>query len=120
MSEEIHQQVLDTITRIENIGKTQTEIDSLWTEIKNLFLNEMKTLPDLPTSGNKKMKKKFRKSQPFWCQELDRLWVEACQAEKSYLNFKVLKHEDNVHKDILRQNFKNSDTVNESQRKRSG
>ena len=53
MSEEIHQQVLETISRIENVNKTQTEIDSLWTEIKNLFLNEMETLPDLPTSGNK-------------------------------------------------------------------
>ena len=38
MSEEIHQQVLDTITRIENIGKTQTEIDSLWTEINKAFV----------------------------------------------------------------------------------
>ena len=59
MSEEVNNQVLETILRLENCQKNQQEIDRLWDEVKELFLNEMSKLPDLPTSSNKKSNKNF-------------------------------------------------------------
>ena len=58
MSEEINNQVLLTIRKLELNINNQQEIDSLWGEVKELFLSEMSKLPDLPTSCNKKNNKK--------------------------------------------------------------
>ena len=54
MSDEVHQQVLSTIEKLENIVNSQHELDSLWGEIKKIFLDELKTLPLLPKCGSKK------------------------------------------------------------------
>ena len=96
MSDQIHQMVLETISKLENATKTQHEIDRLWIEIKNLFFDEMNSLPDLPKPNNKKLKSKFRKMQPFWNNELANLWFSACQAEKNYMMFKVVNNADLV------------------------
>ena len=58
MSESITRQVVDTIVRLESIESTQGEVDRLWREIKGLFLNEMESLPSIPMTNNKKLKKK--------------------------------------------------------------
>ena len=83
MSQETNQLVLDTIARLECAERNQSEINKLWQEIKTLFLNEMASLPDIPISNCKNMKKKLRKCHKFWNNELANLWSTACQAEKN-------------------------------------
>ena len=94
MTDEIHGQVLETITKIENVLQTQISIDQLWSEIKSLFILQLDKLPTLPSSNNKKQNKLFRKSQPFWNADLANLWASACQAEKSFIAFKVQSNQD--------------------------
>ena len=98
--------VLSTITRLENAVNTKNEIDALWLEVKNIFISEMSTLPDVPVSNLKKQKRKFRKGKSFWNPELENLWSETCKAEKQYLNFKVHSNLDYPFKNQLRTNFK--------------
>ena len=111
MSTEIRQQVLFTIDRIETAESTQQEINHLWSEIKNLFSEELDNIPDVPTSNNKKQKKLFRKSQPFWNADLAELWKVACQAEKNFTSFKVLNNSDFHRKSHLRLEFKNAQKI---------
>ena len=106
MSEDIFLQVQSTIERIENAINNQAEIDDLWTEIKNLFLFEMAKLPNLPTSNVKNTNKKFRKSQPFWNEELEGYWKEVCNTEKEYLQFKVSNNGQLAWKNQLRLKYK--------------
>ena len=110
MSESITRQVVDTIVRLESIESTQGEVDRLWREIKGLFLNEMESLPSIPMTNNKKLKKSLRKAQPFWNPELKNLWYATCQAEKSYLHFKVVSQADLSIKNNLQKAFKNAQT----------
>ena len=98
MTEETRLLVVDAIARLESQINNQGEIDKLWKEIKQLFLTEMEKLPDIPTTNSKKMKKNYRKMQPFWNDELGNLWFSACQAEKQYLNFKIMSKADLHHK----------------------
>ena len=65
MSEETRLLVVDTIARLENQIENQGEINRLWKEIKQLFLNEMEKLPDIPTSNSKKNEEKFQKITTF-------------------------------------------------------
>ena len=106
MSEETRQLVVDTIAKLEYIDKNQGDINTLWNEIKEIFLNEMKKLPDIPNTNNNKMKKTFRKAKPFWNNELGNLWFSACQAEKQYLNFVVISQGDHQIKKNLQSTFK--------------
>ena len=85
MSDETHQLILNTISRLENAEQNQNEINALWLEIKTLFLNEMAALPDIPSANSKKLNKSKRKGHKFWNNELANLWFGACQAEKQYL-----------------------------------
>jgi hypothetical protein len=105
---EIHHQVLQTIQKLENATANQQEVDSLWTEIKNMFLKELKTLPEMPRSGSKKSNSKFSKSTSFWNDELANLWLCVCANEKAYLAFKVRNNSDIFKKSQLRDNFKNA------------
>ena len=111
MSEDIKQAVLSTIARLENLDENQGNIDKLWGEVKELFLNEMKNLPNVPSTQNKKLKKTFRKAQPFWNIELGNLWNITCRAEKKYLNFVVTCHDNLPHKKYLHQEFKAAQTL---------
>ena len=108
MSQETLTLVQNTITRLENAEKNQNEINRLWLEIKTLFLNEMASLPNIPSSNCKKMNKKLRKGHKFWNNELANLWSIACQAEKAYTSFKVSTNADLYYKNDLRQTFKNA------------
>ena len=94
MSQEILQQVLNTISKLENIVDTKDELNKLWAEVKNIFLGEMSTLPTIPSSKLKKQNKKFRKSQPFWNSELEIMWKNSCSCEKAYLDFRVHSNKD--------------------------
>ena len=89
MSQETLKQVLNTISKLEHIVNTKDEINNLWAEVKNIFLTEMSTLPSIQASKFKKQTKKFRKSQPFWTSELEKMWNKSCSCEKAYLDFRV-------------------------------
>ena len=61
MSDETRQLVLDTIAKLETASKNQAEINRLWLEVKTLFLDEMGSLPNIPSSNCKKNEQKFQK-----------------------------------------------------------
>ena len=86
LSPGVHEQVLDTIRKIENSVRNQAEIDRLWGEIKLIFSKELDKLPDIPTSFSKKPTKQFRKCKKFWNEELSKYWKDLCKYEKQYLN----------------------------------
>ena len=107
MTNEINEQVIHTIERIENSLKTQNDIDLLWSEIKTMFTEQLEKLPTLPATGNKKQKQLFRKSQPFWNDDLANLWKIKCHAENCFTSYKVRTNQDLHHKSLLRDDFKN-------------
>ena len=106
MSEDTYRAVLSTISHLETIANTKSEIDTLWLEVKALFLTEMSSLPNLPISNSKKGNRKFRKSKQFWNDELETLWSEVCRCESQYLNYKVLSNADFPVKTNFRHIFK--------------
>ena len=106
MSSETLELVLQAITKLERRVETKKDIDNLWSEVKQIILAEMQKLPDIPRSNIKKQKQKFRKSKPFWNQELETLWNDCCKAEKAYLKFKVQNNADFRYKNNLRTTFK--------------
>ena len=57
-----------------------------------MLISELDSLPNLPTSNNKKQSQKFKKSQPFWNDNLAAAWKEVCQSEKEYLSYKANKN----------------------------
>ena len=111
MTAEIHQQVLQTIDNIETAQSTQLEINELWSQIKNLFSQELGKIPNIPMSNNKKQNKLFRKCQPFWNPDLEELWKSTCQVEKNFLTFKVKSNADNYKKSQLRIDLKNAKQI---------
>ena len=106
MSPENSQLVLNTIERIEKTSKSQSDINEIWADVKDLFINELAHLPTLPAGGNKKERSLLRQSQPYWSEELASLWKEARTAEKCWIEFKVKCNEDIGRKNSLRENFK--------------
>ena len=111
MTDEVHAQVMQTITKIEEAQSTQLEIDQLWSEIKNLFSQELNKIPCLPTSNNKKQNRLFRKSQPFWNPDLEELWKSTCRMEKNFVTFKVKSNNDLQTKSQLRLDYKNAQQI---------
>ena len=102
LSPDIHTQVLETISKIESSLQNQTKIDELWSEIRQIFIQELNKLPDIPSSFSKKSGRQFRKSKDFWNAELAGLWELLCQKEKEYLNFKVrLPHDMALKREYL-------------------
>ena len=87
MSQETQQLGLNTIARLESAERNQLEINKLWHEIKTLFLDEMASLPNIPSSNCKNMKKKLRKGHKFWNNGLANLWSVACQIFKNTQSF---------------------------------
>ena len=77
-----------TIVRIEAMSHTQCEIDSIYSDIKSIFLSEIDKLPNVPNAKSKKDQKLLRKSAPFWNSDLNCLWKERCQSENLYMDFK--------------------------------
>ena len=111
MSEEILNLVLNTIRKIENQIESRNEIDSLWDDVKQIFLSEMSLLPDMPTSSDKKQNRRFNKCKSFWNDELEALWLRSCNFERMYLKFKVQSHADLPAKRLLRLQFKDAQHV---------
>ena len=84
-SPETLQLLHQTITRLENGTKTQNEVDELYKEIKNLYINEIRKLPNVSSSKDKKT---LRKAAPFWNSELQALWAERTRCENVYTSYK--------------------------------
>ena len=59
MSDDVKLQLQNTISRLENIVNNQSELDTLWADVKNIFIDELSSLPDVPFSSNKKQQRKF-------------------------------------------------------------
>ena len=108
MSDEVRVQVENTILKLENAVQNQTQLDHLWADIKNLLMKELDSLPELPKSTNKKQNKHFKKSQPFWNENLATAWAEVCKTEKEYLSFKARKSANLAHKNDLRNAHQNA------------
>ena len=68
----------------------------------------MSKLPDLPTSSSNKNRKKFRKSQPFWNDELQNIWMDVCKTENEYIAFKVTCNSQLSVKHSSKFNFRNA------------
>ena len=89
MDEVTSQQIWNTITRLEHKVDSRKELDSVWADIKQIFLNELNRLPDIPPPNSKKGRKKLSQSKSFWNEELNFLWKQSCTAEKKYLHLQV-------------------------------
>ena len=111
MSEDVSEQVNATISKLETEVESQNELDDLWRQVKNLLMNELDTLPDLPTSNNKKQNKTFKKSQQFWNENLELAWKEVCNAEKDYLSYKANVNCQHHIITNLHQTYKNSQKI---------
>ena len=111
MSKETLELILQAIKKLEVKVDTKKEIDLLWNEVKQVLLSEMNSLPDIPRTNCKKLNRKFRKSKPFWNQELESLWFKTCEAESNYLRFKVHLRGDLQYKSYLRSIFKSAQLV---------
>ena len=105
MSDESKVQVESKILRLENIVQNQSNVDDLWISVKNLLLNELDTIPDLPKSNQKKQNKQFRKSQPFWNRNLETAWRDVCRSENNYLMYKANSRCEIAQKNQLRAAF---------------
>ena len=102
LSDEVHIQVLETISKLETTIESQNELDRTWSEVKQLFMTELSQLPDLPVSQNKNFLSKFKKCKKFWNEELANCWKNVCNSEKQYLNFKVRIPADHaIKRDLL-------------------
>ena len=56
MNDIVNREIQKTIHKIENLNQNQTELDQTWSDIKALFLEQLDTLPSLPSSTFKKTK----------------------------------------------------------------
>ena len=94
--------------------QNQNELDQLWSDVKALLVNEMSSLPDLPTSSNKNQNNKFRKCQPFWNGNLDKAWRDVCQSESNYLLYKANRNGQAEQKKLLREQYKSCQNIFDS------
>ena len=93
---------------MENAVNDQHHLDQLWGEIKGLLLSELESLPDLPLSNNKNQNKLFKKSQPFWNENLKTAWSKVCNAEKDYLHYNARLNNNLMQKNHLRMIYKDA------------
>ena len=108
LSDEVRAEVEATIFKLENVVNDQNHLDRLWGEIKNMLLNELDSLPNLPSSNFKNQNKLFKKSQPFWNDNLKLAWNNVCKAEKEYLNYNAKINNNMEYKAHLRTLYKNA------------
>ena len=74
----------DTIVRIEANVNNQDEIDDIYASVKSIFVSEIDKLPDVQPAFSKHGKRALRKAAPFWNSELQQLWQDRSDKEKSY------------------------------------
>ena len=104
-NKKFNEELLDMIARIEQINRTQDEINDMYTAVCDLYHREMnlflKKRNVHPTA-----KKKFnRYTKPFWNDELKTLWLRLCETEKLFL-----KSQGSV-RNRRREDFRNAQKV---------
>ena len=105
-SDEIMFKVKETISKLENSTKNQTEIDSIYNEVMDIFTSEIDKLPNMPNPQSKKGKQTLRKASPFWNDELQNLWENRCKFENIYTSYKCnSSNHDRCTKRKLQNNF---------------
>ena len=65
MTEDIVSKVNQTIIQLEKQLRSKDQINALWGEIKNIFMSEIKSLPDLRLSISNKNNRKVKKLNLF-------------------------------------------------------
>ena len=86
-SQETVNLVKNTITRLEAIQLNQVSVDSVYDQIKSIFITEINKLPNVPAASTKQGRRSLSKSAQFWNAELQQAWLYRCSCEKAYLNF---------------------------------
>ena len=114
MSAELSLQINNTILRLENAVQNQAQLDQLWADVKNLLVEELDTLPNLPISNCKKQNKLFKKSQTFWNENLATAWSNVCRSESEYLLFKANKNGNLAQRNNLKNIYKNFPNIFDS------
>ena len=109
-SEETSLLIQQTISKLENSLQNQNSLDTIYSEIKTIFLSEIEKLPSISPSSNKKGRQKLRKAAPFWNSELQVLWDSRCFYESVYCSFKCdgRSQQQRLQKQNLLVDFKNA------------
>jgi hypothetical protein len=105
-SPEIIKLIDDKITKLESLSHSQSQVDIIYSEITSIFMDEINKLPDISDSKSKSARRSFRKSAPFWNQELRDLWDSRCECENLYLSYKCQGAEQRPGKRALQHNYK--------------
>jgi len=103
--------IRDNIIRMESSIQSQSDVDILRREIKGLFLAEMEHLPSVGQVKSKNLRKKIRKSQPFWNNELSSRGLKHVQLRKKCLGLKVQNARERQIKSDIRTIFKSSQKI---------
>ena len=77
--------LMSVIEYIENIRKSQEEIDTLYDTFCNMLYDGMSELYDCTNVHPKSRKKLRHKSKPWWNSTLTILWKVLCKAEHEFL-----------------------------------
>ena len=79
--------IQEIISRIETMEESQLSVDQIYSDIKQIFKNEIDKLPDIPSSNNTQSRKTLHKSASFWNPELQELWSARCKSESAYASY---------------------------------
>ncbi|CAG2202245.1 unnamed protein product [Mytilus edulis] len=106
----------DTILRLEHALDRRRDVDSAFTELKNLLVTEIELTckEQKQNIPNKRHHKNNRK--PYWNEELQDLWDKACKAEKEWTSCKT--NSKSTLRSIYVQRRKNFDTFNRKSKRR--
>ncbi len=78
--------ILELINKIECNRQTQEELDNIYDSLTNTIVNEMnQEIPYSDITCKSKQRKKWRKRQPFWNDELKELWDTMHQKNKLFM-----------------------------------
>ncbi|VDI29898.1 Hypothetical predicted protein [Mytilus galloprovincialis] len=116
-SDEPMQKLLqETILRLEHALDRRRDVDSAFTELKNLLVTEIELTckEQKQNIPNKRHHKNNRK--PYWNEELQDLWDKACKAEKEWTSCKT--NSKSTLRSIYVQRRKNFDTFNRKSKRR--
>ncbi len=77
--------ILQLIERIEQCRSLQTDIDSAYSQVCDMYYKEMNTFFQCKNVYPSAQKRFHKCTKPFWNAELQSLWQKLCQEEKVFL-----------------------------------
>ena len=106
--------ILDIIQKIESARETQSNIDFIYEELCTTIWSEMNDkIPKYDTSRS--TRRRYKCSKPYWNDGLSYLWSEMRKKERLFL-----KCHDRNRRCALRQEFRNAQSVFETQLRQTG